>query len=89
VYNKPESEDLTEGQKIVRAYMKERPAEFVRQMAQMELQNKIRAAKNAARLEKKVDGSEGSGPVVPDDDGTDRVRGLLERALEEFDALSG
>lgn len=84
MFNKPESEDRTGAQQALRVFLKERPAEFCRQLAAMETQHTARKLKSQDRMSRQPE--EPSGPVLPEDDGTDRVKGLLERALEEFDA---
>lgn len=80
MYTRPESEDSTEGQRMLREYRKEKPSEFVRQMAQMELQHQAKKAKKQDRLISPTPGTE-----EEEDDGSDRARGLLDRALEGFD----
>ncbi len=89
VYQKQEAEDKTEGHRVLRTYLREKPTEFVRQMIQMELQHAARKMKNQTRL------AEAATPeaevIVPEeeDDGVERAKGMLDRSLEEFDAQSG
>ncbi len=83
VYQKQESEDKTEGHRVLRTYLKEKPTEFVRQMIQMELQHAARKAKKQARMVEEVAPKV---TVEEEDDGVERAKGMLDRALEEFDS---
>ncbi len=83
VYNKKESEDVTDAHRALRGYFKERPNDFLKQLATMEAQHTARL------LKRQKAGPLGgivvdSGKKVEDDDGTERVKGLLDRSLEEF-----
>ncbi len=84
VYQRGVSEDKTEAHKLLREYMKEKPTEFMRQMIQMELQHAARKMKNQTRLAEAATPEADVIVQEEEDDGVERAKGMLDRALEEF-----
>jgi hypothetical protein len=76
VYRKPEGSERTEGQRALRKLLKENPKEFVQQLVRLE---EAHAKKVAARQAKEQ--AEAASGVLPMDDGTARVLGLIEESL--------
>jgi hypothetical protein len=65
----------------LRKWFEEKPSEFLSKLARMEAEQTARLPRFASS----VDLAKESSPAV-EDDGTDRARGQLDRALEEFNA---
>ncbi len=92
VYTRPEKEDDTEGRRNMRAYLREKPMEFMRQMVQLEIQHRNRskkgveaAAAQAVLVGPVVEGSkEARESLVEGDEGCVRLGSLLEQLEEEF-----
>ncbi len=91
VYTRPEKEDDTEGRRNMRAYLREKPMEFMRQMVQLEIQHRARSKKG---VEAAAAQSVLVGPVVEgskesreefEDEGQGRMEDWLKRVREDYD----